>query len=345
VKLKSSRNVDSTTTSEDMLEPIDCGDQIVHDTVGLLDIPKGETIENAFYRGLEKILSFMEGKEFGHIYFVTKSCYEKDYGRVLEQVKFLRRIVNPLIPWSAVINCYNGKCPSTEAPNKRPEFQKLLKELIDHTIEVWGEHVDPTLFPSPKTAYSLNLPTDWRELIRAWNIDELRRRVTDEAVSSCQAHLQAYTDASEAISSYTCTTPACQMVQCEWKCSDPLCDLPLCASSSDCLRTTVTTDKELLGLSSTKSETTALDESCLRALTACNSERADKCILLSQEATACREAASSNCRKHQANLEACQDNRAKVCLREEEEMDRRLRGVMSEHEDYVKDCQNFYTAM
>lgn len=349
--LRTSSNMDSTTNVEEMNRLLECGGRPTYDTVGLGDIPKGESIENAMHRGLEKVLSFLDGKNIGHIYFVTSSSYMREGSRLLEQVQVIQGMLDPRTKWTVVINCFNGLCPS-EDNTANTEFLQELTKIIPNFVEVRNPHKEPVnraLFPAPVTGYTTNLPPNWREIIEGYNIDTLRIRTTDEAIANCKDHQDAYVAASEAIKNDVCSVESCVPTECKPDvCPSMECPHPLCHTADTCKRREVSKNSGLLGvvdkiLGSTRVETTSMDSDCLDAITTCNVARSASCREHTAHVMQCNAANSEDCLNHQSSHQNCVLQRSVLCEAEKAAVNDIMSAVMAEHDPYVQDCQKFYT--
>lgn len=345
---RASSSMSSTTTVEEMTEIVDCGYMQVYDMVGLGDIPPGESIENAVHRGLEKTLSFIDGKNIGHIYFVTSTSYNRDHSRLIEQVQFIKGIMNPMTKWTVVINCFNGACPSDNKATPLTEFLEVLSEIIPNFVEVRSPHmlpVDKALFPAPVTGYMTNLPPDWRERIAAYDTNSLRVRSSAEAIANCKEHQDAYVAASEAIKNHSCRIDACVPTDCPSldDCPSSDCPAPDCATHDTCQRKTTTTKNSWVPGSKKTTVTEQTDTDCLRAITACNDARSEACVAHTEKTMECNEKFSTECLKHQKSHQECTSVRAEKCETERKTTVEALNAVMDQHQPFVEDCQKYFT--
>jgi hypothetical protein len=347
VDLYSDNGIFAATQEEKV---VDCGDQILVDTCGLQHLKdKDAPVENAFHDGLERLLSFMDGKSIGRIYVVTSSSHMRDTSaRVLEQVDFLKSFVNPMIPWTAVINCFEGICPSTLDPKRVPKFFSALKEKTDDNFEISSPHlqpVDKTLFRAPSTIYSIDLPADWRERIKPHDIAGIRENMKAKAIAACQAHQSAFLAASNAIKDHVCTLEECPTVNCAMlaACPDSVCTIPRCGNNDQCRTSKTTTHKEYLGLSKSTTTEEGTDVTCIDAITQCNTARAKACDKQLEVITECNNERSAQCLKHKDSSRECNTKRTDNCVVELSGVVASNSASMEKHKPYVDACQKFYT--
>lgn len=329
---------------------VDCGDQVFVDTCGLIHLAKGKPIvENAFHDGLELLLAYMDGKEIGRIYLMIGSNYMRDYGRLLEQVDFLKSVVNPLIPWTAVINCMDGVCPSSLPPERVNKILPLLIQKAEKSIEVNAPKLTPAdkvLFPVPKTTFKVNLPDNWRELIKKHDIDSIRANMAEKAVASCKEHQNAFIAASSAIKDHQCSVPVCAVVDCEALSTCPpfSCNVAECGNNETC-RTTKTSKKSCgtFGEKNCQTVETGMDASCLDAITVCNTARAKSCATQLESVTKCNENRTTQCVSLQNTHTDCNTQRTTDCTAELNTVKSTHTATMEQHKPYVDQCQKFYT--
>lgn len=346
VQLRTSSDMSSTTTVEEMKQRIQCNGRPTHDMVGFGDIPEGENIENANYRGLEKVLSFMEGKNVGQIFFVTSTAYFKDHNDLVKQLTFVKNVLDPRIKWTVIINCFNGVCPSDE--NTQTEFLQTVSQLIPDIVEVRSPHkqpVDKTMFPIPVTGYPANLPSNWRDLIEDYNIETLRARTTKEAMANCKSHQEAYDAASDKINNHVCSIEACVPTKCQpTACPAAECPNPSCPHPDTCKLNVVEKSSSWFGvMGKSRTESTGVDVDCVDAITTCNIARAESCREHTEHILQCNAQNSEECLKHQASYQICVSQRSMHCDDEKASVIDQWSAVTVEHKPYVQDCQKFYT--
>jgi hypothetical protein len=308
------------TTSEEAL--VECNGNNFYDTVGLFDLADGEHAENAYHRGLERLLNFLNGKSIARIYLVTMSTYEKDTARVIEQVDLLRSLMNPLIPWTTIVNCYNGPCSTDD----EPEFIHLLKAVTDEYLEVISPHEVPlpkNFFPPPSTSFQVSLPENWRDLM-VGDIKTLRDNIEAEARRNCDSYVARIRSAKlELASSPVCSEPMCVPSDCSTlpSCGHPTCPHYPCAQRSECKRYR---RREYqchcknipfgsLLCSTCHEDIYEEDQGCLNAVADCEQQRGERCTQHNRIYSTCTSNRNTQCAELTNAYDSCATSRRNRC--------------------------------
>lgn len=332
VNLLTGDGAERTTTEAEI---VDCVDQVRIDTVGLLDVRSDDT-ENAYFRGLDGLLNFMLHKEVGHIYLVSMSTHRKDYGRILEQVEVIKSLVNPLIPWTTVINCYEGICPSSKGGYS--DFHSHLNKLTDDVIEVASPHEIPIskrLFPAPKVNYEIGLTSDFHEKIALDNIKTLRDNMTKLARGKCDEVKQLL----ETNSKFECPLEQCIAVNCDTlaQCPSASCPDYPCASRDSC--NFHRRESYNCGLFHTcHRDIHWTDGNCLRLISECEAARSEHCAKHAAKVENCAKSRQSDCAELATLHQKCVLNRDSNCTELHRGHIATRKAVIDKHRDMYDQC-------
>lgn len=325
-----------------LVEEVVCGDQTMVDAVGLMHMTEGVAIEDAYFAGLSELLTYMDGKKVGRIYVVADSTYMKDIGRVIEQVDFLKSAVNPLIPWTGVVNCFHGICQSALPQESRAEFFSLLAERVENVVEVVSPNVQPVskaLFPTPGAYFPVNLPLDWQSLLHNTKISSLRDAMMEKARAQCDVLQGAVRSAQSAV--FHCDSAQCSAFDCSAfpECPPPTCPDFHCPSDGECKRHRREAYRcHFMNTGTCHRDHHWDDQDCLRAARECRQRRTDGCNNYNAVRNDCMVNRDRSCDAQKAAHAVCVEARARDCAARSREHDRAKEAVLSQHRPQYERC-------